>query len=66
MTADGLVSEVLKVYLIKHKKKWDGGEVEKIVGKTPIEAAAVIVEAYALPLSKEDLLSEFSHMLSDQ
>ncbi|KAI7738166.1 hypothetical protein M8C21_007549, partial [Ambrosia artemisiifolia] len=56
----GLVSEVLKVYLVKHKKKWDGREVHKIVGKTPLEAAAVIVEDYALPLSKEDFLSEFS------
>ncbi|KAI3716919.1 hypothetical protein L1987_68149 [Smallanthus sonchifolius] len=65
-TTDGLVSEVLKVYLVKHKKRWDGREVQKIVGRTPIEAVAVIVEDYELPLSKEDLLSEFSPMLSDQ
>ncbi|KAI3823908.1 hypothetical protein L1987_05353 [Smallanthus sonchifolius] len=63
---DGLVSEVLKVNLVKHKKRWDGREVQKIIGRTPIEAAAVIVEDYELPLSKEDLLSEFSPMLSDQ
>ncbi|MFS8015296.1 putative riboflavin kinase [Helianthus anomalus] len=66
VNTDGLVSEVLKVYLVKHKKKWDGREVHKIVGKTPLEAAAVIVEEYALPLSKEDLLLEFSPMFSDQ
>ncbi|KAK9064228.1 hypothetical protein SSX86_015608 [Deinandra increscens subsp. villosa] len=66
VNTDGLVSEVLKVYLVKYKKKWDGREVQKIIGKTPIEAAAIIVEDYGLPLSKEDLLSEFSPMLSDQ
>lgn len=63
---DGLVSEVLKLYLLKYNKKWDGREIQGIIGKTPMEAADVIVEDYALPLSKEDLLAEFTPMLSDQ
>ncbi|KAL8192513.1 hypothetical protein R6Q57_027698 [Mikania cordata] len=66
VNTDGIVSEVLKVYLVKYQKKWDGREVQKIIGKTPIEAAAAIVEDYGLPLSKEDLLSEISPMFSDQ
>ncbi|GJZ01520.1 bifunctional riboflavin kinase/FMN phosphatase isoform X1 [Tanacetum coccineum] len=63
---DGIVSEILKVYLGKFEKKWDGREALKIIGKTPIEAAAAIVDDYSLPLSKEDLLSEISPMFSDQ
>ncbi|KAL9995839.1 putative riboflavin kinase [Helianthus debilis subsp. tardiflorus] len=66
VNTDGIVSEVLKVYLVKYEKKWDGREAQKIIGKTPIEAAAAIVEDYGLPLSKEDLLSEISPMFSDQ
>ncbi|KAJ0787911.1 putative riboflavin kinase [Helianthus annuus] len=66
VNTDGIVSEVLKVYLVKYEKKWDGREAQKIIGKTPLEAAAAIVEDYGLPLSKEDLLSEISPMFSDQ
>nr|GFC21418.1 bifunctional riboflavin kinase/FMN phosphatase [Tanacetum cinerariifolium] len=47
---DGIVSEILKVYLGKFEKKWDGREALKIIGKTPIEAAAAIVDDYSLPL----------------
>ncbi|GJQ90745.1 bifunctional riboflavin kinase/FMN phosphatase isoform X1 [Tanacetum coccineum] len=63
---DGIVSEILKVYLAKFEKKWDGREVLKIIGKTPMEATSAIVDDYSLPLSKEDLLSEISPMFSDQ
>lgn len=66
VNTDGIVSEVLKVYLAKFEKKWDGREALKIIGKTPIEAAAAIVDAYSLPLSKEDLITEISPMFSDQ
>ncbi|KAJ0582643.1 putative riboflavin kinase [Helianthus annuus] len=66
VNTDGIVSEVLKVYLVQYEKKWDGREAQKIIGKTPIEAAAAIVEDYGLPMSKEDLLSEISPMFSDQ
>ncbi|KAJ0745948.1 putative riboflavin kinase [Helianthus annuus] len=66
VNTDGIVREVLKVYLVKYEKKWDGREAQKIIGKTPIEAAAAIVEDYGLPLSKEDLLSEISPMFSDR
>ncbi|KVH89608.1 HAD-like domain-containing protein [Cynara cardunculus var. scolymus] len=66
VNTDGIVCEVLKAYLVKYEKKWDGREAHKIIGKTPIEAAAAIVEDYGLPLSKEDLLSEISPMFSDQ
>ncbi|KAI3680636.1 hypothetical protein L6452_35409 [Arctium lappa] len=66
VNTDGIVCEVLKDYLVKYEKKWDGREAYKIIGKTPIEAAAAIVEDYGLPLSKEDLLSEITLMFSDQ
>ncbi|XP_071714379.1 bifunctional riboflavin kinase/FMN phosphatase-like [Rutidosis leptorrhynchoides] len=66
VNTDGLVTEVLKVDLVKYKKKWDGREALKIIGKTPLEAAAAVVEEYQLPLSKEDLLSELTPMFADQ
>lgn len=60
------MSEVLKVYLVKYGKQWDGREAKKIVGKTPHESAAVIVEDYCLPCSTGDLLSEITPMFSKQ
>lgn len=60
------MSDVLKVYLVKHGKQWDGRGAHRIVGKTPAEAAAAIVEDYGLSISVEDLLSEITPMFSDQ
>ncbi|CAL5411153.1 unnamed protein product [Camellia sinensis] len=66
LNTDGIVSEVLKVYLVKHGKQWDGREAHKVVGKTPSEAAAVIVEDYGLPLSIDKFVSEITPMFSAQ
>ncbi|KAF5943740.1 hypothetical protein HYC85_017817 [Camellia sinensis] len=66
LNTDGIVNEVLKVYLVKHGKQWDGREAHKIVGKTPSEAAAVIVEDYGLPLSIDEFVSEITPMFSAQ
>lgn len=63
---DGIVSEVLKVYLVKYGKQWDGRGAHKIVGKTPLEAAAVIVEDYGLPISINEFVSEIKPMFTDQ
>lgn len=64
--ADGVVSEVLKVYLPKFGKQWDGREVKKVVGMMPLEAAATVVEDYELPCTTEELVSEITPMFSDQ
>lgn len=66
LNTDGVVSEVLKVYLPKFGKQWDGREVKKIVGMMPLEAAATVVEDYELPCTTEELVSEITPMFSDQ
>lgn len=60
------MSEILKTFLVKYGKQWDGREALDIVGKTPTEAAAAVVQDYALPLSTDEFLSHFYAMLSDQ
>ncbi|KAI9112882.1 hypothetical protein K1719_016199 [Acacia pycnantha] len=51
LNTDAIVGDVLKVFLGKYGKQWDGREVHKIVGKTQFEAAVAIVEDYDLPCS---------------
>ncbi|XP_011027433.1 PREDICTED: bifunctional riboflavin kinase/FMN phosphatase-like [Populus euphratica] len=63
---DGIVSDVLKVFVVKYGKQWDGRETQKIVGKTPLEAAAAVVEDYELPCSTDDFLTQFTPLLYDQ
>ncbi|OWM77529.1 bifunctional riboflavin kinase/FMN phosphatase-like [Punica granatum] len=66
LNTDGIVSEILKVFLVKFGKQWDGREADKILGKTPFEAAAAIVEDYGLPCATEEFISEITPMFSDQ
>ncbi|PKI51748.1 hypothetical protein CRG98_027911 [Punica granatum] len=66
LNTDGIVSEVLKVFLVKFGKQWDGREADKILGKTPFEAAAAIVEDYGLPCATEEFVSEITPTFSDQ
>lgn len=63
---DGIVNDVLKVYLVKCGKQWDGREAQGIVGKTPSEAAAVIVDNYGLSITADELMTEITPMFSDQ
>lgn len=63
---DGIVNDVLRVYLVKYGKQWDGREANKIVGKTPLEAASAIKEDYELPCSTSELISEITPMFSTQ
>ena len=63
---DGIVSDVLKVSVVKYGKQWDGRETQKIVGKTPLEAAAAVVEDYELPCSTDDFLTKITPLLYDQ
>ena len=64
--ADEIISRVLRVYLAKCGKQWDGREAKKIVGKTVFEALADIVEIYELQCTKNELISELTSMFSDQ
>ncbi|GER27191.1 riboflavin kinase [Striga asiatica] len=66
LNTDGMVNEVLKVYLVKYGKHWDGRGVDKLIGKTPYEAAAVIVEDYELPITTDELLSESAPLFADK
>lgn len=61
---DGIVSEVLKIVLLKYGKKWDGREVPDVVGRTPLEAAAAVVENYDLPCGKEEFLAQVNPIFS--
>lgn len=63
---DGIVSDVLKIFVVKYGKQWDGRETQKIVGKTPLEAAAAVVEDYELPCSTDDFLTQITPLLYDQ
>ncbi|KAH7516001.1 hypothetical protein FEM48_Zijuj10G0088200 [Ziziphus jujuba var. spinosa] len=66
LNTDGIVSDVLRVHLVKYGKKWDGREAKNIVGKTPFEAAAAVVEDYELPCTTSELISEITPMFSTQ
>ncbi|CAN1216530.1 Bifunctional riboflavin kinase/FMN phosphatase [Linum perenne] len=66
LNTDSLVGGVMKVFLVKYGKKWDGREVHKIVGKTTMEASAVIVQDYGLPCSTEEFVAEITPLFSDQ
>ncbi|KAF7120935.1 hypothetical protein RHSIM_Rhsim13G0170300 [Rhododendron simsii] len=66
LNTDGIVSEVLKLYLVKYGKQWDGREAHKTVGKSPLEASAVIVEDYGLPISINEFVSEITPLFNDQ
>ncbi|ESR62456.1 hypothetical protein CICLE_v10015592mg [Citrus x clementina] len=65
LNTDGMFSEVLKTFLVKYGKEWDGREKHKIVGKTPLEEAAIIVEDYGLPCAKHEFVNEVYSMFSD-
>lgn len=52
--------------MIKYGKQWDGSKAQRIVGKTPLEAAAAVVEDYGLPLSTDEFLSEINQVFTQQ
>lgn len=56
----------MKVVLVKYGKQWDGREVNRIVGKTPIEAAAAVVEEYGLSCATDEFISEINPIFADQ
>ncbi|WVZ87997.1 hypothetical protein U9M48_034559 [Paspalum notatum var. saurae] len=65
-TRDSVVSKVVKPFLVKNGKTWDTKKAHKLVGKTPYEAAAVVLEDYGLPYSAEEFLSMITPMFSEQ
>lgn len=66
LNTDGIVSEVLKLYLVKYGKQWDGKIAQRVIGKTPLEAATAVVEDYGLSLSVDQFISEIMPMLDDR
>lgn len=66
LMTDGIVGNVLKVLLSKYGKQWDGREAHKILGKTPFEAAAAVVQDYGLTCSTTEFVSQISPLFSDQ
>ncbi|XP_041991066.1 bifunctional riboflavin kinase/FMN phosphatase-like [Salvia splendens] len=66
LNTDAIVHDVLKAYLVKYGKQWDGRRSDRVVGKTPYEAATAIVEDYELPITTNELLSELSPIFSEK
>lgn len=60
------MSGVLKLYLAKYGKQWDGRAAHRIVGKMPSEAATAIVEEYGFSISADELIKEITPMFADQ
>lgn len=58
--------DVLKAYLVRYGKEWDGKKAYRIVGKTPFEAAAAIVEDYELPITTDELFSQLSPIFAQK
>ncbi|KAJ6735874.1 RIBOFLAVIN KINASE [Salix viminalis] len=63
---DGILGDVLKALLLKYGKQWDGREAQKIVGKTPLEEATIVVEDYELPCSTDEFVTQITPLLYDQ
>lgn len=59
------MDDVLKVFLVKYGKKWDGRGTPNRTGKTPREAAAAIIEDYELPCSMEEFMAEITPFYTD-
>uniref|UniRef100_A0A2P2M3T7 riboflavin kinase n=2 Tax=Rhizophora mucronata TaxID=61149 RepID=A0A2P2M3T7_RHIMU len=66
LNTDGIVIDVLKVIMVKYGKQWDERKAHIIVGKTPLEAAAALVEDYGLPCGADEFLAKITPMFSDQ
>lgn len=64
LNTDGIVNDVMRDFLVKYGKQWDGIGPKKIIGKTPYEGAAAIVEEYSLPITADELLSDIKPLLS--
>ncbi|AQK82707.1 Haloacid dehalogenase-like hydrolase domain-containing protein 1A isoform 1 [Zea mays] len=62
LNTDSVVSKVVKPFILKNGKTWDSKKAHKLVGKTPYEAAAVVLEDYGLPYSTEEFLSMITPM----
>lgn len=65
LNTDGVIIDILRNFLVKYGKQWDGREALRIVGKTPLEASAAVVEAYELPCTAEEFVKEFTPMFSN-
>ena len=57
---------MVKPFLVKNGKTWDSKKAHKLAGKTPYEAAAVVLEDYGLPYSTEEIVSMITPMFSEQ
>lgn len=66
LNTDGIVGDILRCFLSKYGKQWDGREAHKIVGKTPKEAAVVIVEEYGLPCLADEFAAEVYPLFTSQ
>ncbi|KAJ4777540.1 riboflavin kinase/FMN hydrolase [Rhynchospora pubera] len=66
LNTDSVANQILKSFLAKLGKKWDSKSAHRIVGRTPLEAAAAVVEDYQLPYSKEEFLSMITPLFADQ
>ncbi|KAJ4823829.1 hypothetical protein Tsubulata_035535 [Turnera subulata] len=66
LNTDAIAKDVLKAFLPRYGKQWDGREAHKILGKTPSDAASAIIKDYDLPCTNDDFNAEIDRMLFDQ
>lgn len=58
LDTENVVDEVLKEFLAKYGKQWDGKGDEKCLSKAPLEAADLIIEDYQLPCTPQKFMFE--------
>ncbi|THU73533.1 hypothetical protein C4D60_Mb04t23870 [Musa balbisiana] len=66
LNTDGIVNEVLKVFLLQYGKKWDSKKAHRILGMTPLEAVSLVVKDYEFPCTIEEFISAITPMFLDQ
>eukprot|EP01018_Ginkgo_biloba_P017417 Gb_14638 [translate_table: standard] len=66
LNTERIMEDVLKDFLAKYEKQWDGRGQEKRLGKKPLEAAEIIVEDYQLPCTAEEFLAEILPWFEDR
>uniref|UniRef100_A0A1D1YC20 Pseudouridine-5'-monophosphatase n=1 Tax=Anthurium amnicola TaxID=1678845 RepID=A0A1D1YC20_9ARAE len=65
LNTDGIVEEVMRVFLVKYGKQWDHRSIHRIVGKTPLEAASALVDDYSLTCSTEEFMAVVTPLFSE-
>eukprot|EP01018_Ginkgo_biloba_P017426 Gb_05196 [translate_table: standard] len=66
LNTEGIMEDVLKDFLAKYEKQWDGRGQAQRLGKMPLEAAEIIIKDYQLPCTAEEFLAEILPWFEDR